>query len=234
MPMMSAPQPLGRSGRESARRSLPSPLGDGGWIGTRELPGYRAGGIVAKLADLPVVAPGHLYFDLLLLDAQGRTAETLSGACLAMPREQALDERSRFVRVAAELLRHAPDPVRGLAGLSSAVDFIREHGLAGARLGAAARHLDAVCSERSLVAALCHLLASTVGVDEARQALRSLLARIASRDLLDDENAWRARDGELAEQVLCVVRRVGRGNARRVLGEATDFELLPDPELLGV
>ena len=40
-----------------------------GWLGTRELPGYRAGRVVAKLDDLPAIDPDHLYFDLLLLDA---------------------------------------------------------------------------------------------------------------------------------------------------------------------
>ena len=35
---------------------------DDGWVGTRELPGYRAGPVVVKLADLPMVDAEHLYW----------------------------------------------------------------------------------------------------------------------------------------------------------------------------
>ena len=67
-----------------------------GWLGTRELPGYRAGNVVAKLDDLPQVDPDHLYFDLLLLDAGGQLQDNHSGPCHAVARRQSLDERSRF------------------------------------------------------------------------------------------------------------------------------------------
>lgn len=206
---------------------------DDGWIGTRELPGYRAGRIVAKLADLPGVDAQHLYFDLLLLDADGRTAETLSGPCAAMARDQALDERSRFVHVVAELLRHAADPARGLTGLASVLDFIRTHGIAGPKLAIAAQQLDSACSERALVASLGHMLRLSLGDDEAQEALRGVLASLARSDPLDG-TAWRQRDSSLPEQVACVVRIVGKTRARRALRDATDFDLLPSPELLGL
>lgn len=57
------------------RYFLPDPGAESsrdGWLGTPELPGFRAGQIVVKLADLPGVDAEHLYFDLLLLDADGR------------------------------------------------------------------------------------------------------------------------------------------------------------------
>jgi len=71
------------------RKELASPIANpfplDGWLGTRELPGYRAGNVVAKLADLPQVDPDHLYFDLLLLDAKGQLRDNHSGPCHALP-----------------------------------------------------------------------------------------------------------------------------------------------------
>lgn len=207
-----------------------------GWLGTHEEPGYRAGSIVVKLADLPVVDDRHLYLDLLLLDAQGLIADSHSGPCPVLSRQLGRDERARFVRVAAELLRHAADPDRGLAGLNGALTTMRELGLDGGRLALVAQQLDAAASEAALTAALTHMLDASLGEDEARRALREVLARMARSmpGTARPDTPWPRDDAELAEQVACVVRVIGRARARRFLREATDFELLPTPELLGL
>jgi len=204
-----------------------------GWVGTRELPGYRAGQVVVKLADLPGVAAHHLYFDLLLLDADGRTDDTHSGPCAAMQRGQSLDLRSRFVRVVAELLRHAPDAGRGLAGLGAALTHIREYGIEGARLAAAAQQLDVACSDAALAASLSHMLVLSLGEDEAHYVMQGVLHKLARIQVLDPATLQRS-DADLNEQVSCVVRLLGRVRARRFLREATDFELLPSAEILGL
>ncbi len=198
---------------------------DDGWVGTRELPGYRAGPVVVRLSDLPGVDATHLYFDLLLLDTRGRTEETHSGLCPSLRRDQPLDQRSRFVRVVAELLRHAPDAERGLAGLGSALTFIRESGVDGPQLAAAAQRIDAASSEAALVVSLCHVLRLSFGDTDAGASLVGVLAKLAPGVLTS---------GELEEQVRLLVRCVGKAHARRRLREATDFDLLPSPELLGV
>lgn len=220
---------LGHSGRHGDvpgaawRRPLPPSMD--GWVGTRELPGYRAGAVIARLADLPAVDADHLYLDVLHLGEDGRIEETLSGTCLAMPRAQPLDARSRFVRVVAELLRHAADPRRGLAGVSAAIALLRDNGIEGAQLALAAQQLDAACSEDALAASLSHMLVLSLGEEEAADTLSSLLQRLLPS----------ARAGDtLLEQVGLLVRCVGRAQARRRLREATDFELLPTPELLGL
>lgn len=196
-----------------------------GWLGTRELPGYRAGALIVRFADLPGVDAEHLYLDVLRLGDDGRIDETVSGACPAMPRTQPLDARSRFVRVVAELLRHAADARRGLAGLTPAIALLRENGIAGPQLAFAAQHLDAACSEDALAAALAHMLVLSLGEEEASATLDALLARLLPHAVAGSE---------LADQVGLLVRRVGRAQARRRLREATDFELLPTPELLGL
>lgn len=198
---------------------------DDGWVGTRELPGYRAGAVVVRLSDLPGVDAAHLYFDLLLLDASGRTEETHSGPCPCLRRDQPLDQRSRFVRVVAELLRHAPDPARGLAGLGAALTFIRENGVEGPHLAAAAQRIDAGCSEAALVASLCHVLTLSFGEQDAGASLDAVLSQVVPGV---------STSGELDEQVRLLVRCVGKAQARRRLRAATDFELLPSPDLLGV
>ena len=231
--MSSTPGHSGRPGADASAgapwRASPGADASDGWIGTRELPGYRAGSVVAKLADLPGVDAEHLYFDLLLLDEGGRTEETHSGPCPAIPRSLPLDERSRFVRVVAELLRHAPDRARGLSGLGGALSYIRENGVDGPQLVAAAHRLDAVCSESALVAGLSHMLVLMLGEDEARATLRGVIARLTRQHSLRPPS-----EGDLLEQVACVVRLAGKAHARRCLREATDLDLLPGPELLGV
>lgn len=204
-----------------------------GWLGTHDEPGYRAGQVVVKLADLPVVDDRHLYLDLLLLDADGRIADSHSGPCPAMDRQQSAEQRARFVRVVAELLRHAPDAERGLAGLNGALTHLREQGIDGGRLALAVQQLDGACGDDALVAALTHVLELSLGEDEARNALREVLANL-SRSAPPGEITWPEVDGELPMQVACIVRVLGRVRARRYLREATDFELLPTAELLGL
>lgn len=204
-----------------------------GWLGTHDEPGYRAGQIVAKLADLPVVDERHLYLDLLLLDAQGLIADSHSGPCAALPRTLGAEARARFVRVTAELLRHAPDPERGFAGLNGALSTLRELGVDGTHLALVAQQLDAVCSDAALADALSHMLTASLGEEEARRAVAEVVARLAAHARRTHE-PWPGTHEDLPAQVLCVVRVIGRARARRYLREATDFDLLPTPELLGL
>ena len=220
-----------------------------GWLGTREFPGYRAGSVVARLDDLPGVDRDHLYFDLLLLDAGGRTQDNLSGPCYALARQQSLDERSRFVRMVAELVRHAPSHDQGLTAIGQALSFIRERGIEIDRLITAAQLLDNVCSESSVAESLNHMLELSLGDEEARRAMCDVVAGLArggglgphaaasalAADVSLDTGGVSAINGSgLAVQVSYVVRTVGKNHARRYLREATFFELVPKPDMFGV
>ncbi len=220
---------LGHPGRHGDAAALPwrrpGADSDDGWLGTRELPGYRAGVLIVRFADLPAVDAAHLYLDVLRLGDDGRIDETLSGPCAAMPHGQPLDARSRFVRVVAELLRHAVDAPRGLAGLAPAITLLREHGIDGPQLALAAQQLDAACSEGALAESLAHILVLSLGEEEAHGTLDTLLTRLAPNAVAGEA---------LTDQVGLLLRCVGRAQARRRLREATDFELLPTPELLGL
>jgi hypothetical protein len=152
-----------------------------GWLGIRELPGYRAGSIVVKLDDLPGVDPDHLYFDLLLLDTGGHTQDYHSGPCYALGRRQSLDERSRFVRVVAELVRHAPGDDVGLTAIGQALTFIRERGIESDRLIMAAQLLDNVCGERAVSASLSYMLELSLGEEEAHLAMCEVVVDLADR-----------------------------------------------------
>lgn len=233
----------------SLRPSPPRPPTDG-WLGTRELPGYRAGSIVVKLDDLPAVDPDHLYFDLLWLDGDGLPRHTHSGPCQALARQKSLDERSRFVRVVAELVRHAPSDDRGLSAIAPALDFIREGGIEPDRLVTAAQLLDNVCTERAVVASLNQVLKLSLGEDEARRALSDVVVKLAHTSgwgTADDDGGSPPADacgvhrrvsainhGGLAAQVSYIVQAVGKTRARRYLREATAFELVPRPDMFGV
>lgn len=210
--------------------SAPSP---DGWLGTDDEPGYRAGTVVVKLADLPVVDDRHLYLDLLLLDDDGRIADSHSGPCPAIGRGEPAEARARFVRIVAELLRHAPDPERGLAGLNAALTTLREQGIDGRRLALVAQQLDGACGEDALSASLAHMLALTLGEEEARRTLADVTANLA-RNAAPSEPPWPGGGDDLLAQVACVVRVIGRARARRYLREITDFDLLPTADLLGL
>jgi hypothetical protein len=237
--------------------TLHRPLGDG-WLGTRELPGYRAGSVVVKLDDLPEVDPAHLYFDLLLLDGGGRPQQTHSGPCPALARTESLDQRSRFVRVVAEVVRHTPGDDRGLSAIAPALDFMRTSGIAPERLATAVQLLDNASSESAVVSSLKEVLALSLGEEEAHRALSdivSTLVRASGRgtaapepgldappaalaapvDPIDLEARVSAINaGGLAVQLSYVVHAVGKARARRYLRDATAFDLLPRPDMFGV
>lgn len=222
----------------------PSPLD--GWVGPRELPGYRAGNVVARLADLPDVYPDHLYFNLLLLDEGGQLQDDHSGPCYAIGRRHSIDERSRFVRVVAELVRHAPSADRGLSAIGQALTYIRSVGVDNERAILAAQLLDDVSSEQAVVLSLIDLLEMSLGVDEAPLVMRDVVAGVAhrpvpvarpSRPLARAERDAEIRgvnDGGLPDQVSFIVRTVGKSHARRYLREAIHFTLVPTPEMFEV
>lgn len=241
-----APQrPAGPS--SGSPQAGPAPRGQersDGWVGTRELPGYRAGCIVVKLDELPEVDPDHLYFDLLLLDGGGRPQQTHSGPCQALARAEPLEQRSRFVRLVAELVRHAPCEDRGLAAISPALNFIREGGIEPERLATALQLLDNACSEIAVVASLSDVLTLSLGEEEAHRALSDVVVKLVrdsgwvdgsdaslSSDL--NERVAAINDGGLAVQVSYVVHAVGKARARRYLRDATAFELVPRPDMFG-
>jgi hypothetical protein len=222
----------------------PSPPTDG-WLGTPELPGYRAGNVVVRLDDLPRVDPDHLYCDLLLLDADGHMQDNRSGPCSALPHERTPDERSRFVRVVAELVRYAADDAQGLAVVQLPLSILRERGVDPAGLILAAQLLDNVCGERVVVASLTQQLELSLGADEAPLVLRDVVGALSTRPgrlarhhwvqaIGVDDDANHINDGGLDRQVSYIVRAVGKAHARRFLREVMPFDLVPLPEMLGV
>jgi len=221
-----------------------------GWLGTRELPGYRAGNIVAKLDDLPGVDPDHLYFDLLLLDAVGQPQDIDCGACHALARQQPLDERSRFVRVVAELVRHAASHEDGLTAMGQALHYIRERGVDPDRLVTAAQLLDKACSEPAVTASLSHMLELSLGEEEARCAMCDVVAGLArasrsgplataalgphAKDTHLDRRVIAINESGLTAQVSYVIRTLGKARARRYLRDAVYFEMVPKPDMFGL
>ena len=238
------------SSAAASEEHAPHQLPTDGWLGTRELPGYRAGNVIVKLDDLPDVVPDHLYVDLLLLDARGHTEDNHSGPCYALPRQRPLDERSRFVRVVAELVRHAPTDAKGLTAIGRALNFIRERGIEVGRLIAAAQLLDDVCSERVVTASLNQVLELSLGKEEARLAMCDVvgeLARTSGFGGLYPEAAYAQvstpafeaclrdiNDSGLAQQVSYIVRTVGKARARNYLRQVTDFQMVPTADMFGV
>lgn len=221
---MSAQPGPSRSGTVQAVAAPPSVVRDG-WIGTKDLPGYRAGQVVVKLDSLPGVDAEHLYLDVLLLDASGHTQDNHSGPCSALGHRHTLDDRSHFVRIVAELLRHALEDAPSIASLGQALSFLREHGVDRPRLIAAAQLLDAACDERAVVLSLRSALVLSLGEEDGCLVLRTLLER---------GGASVPPDAELDDLLPQLVRQVGKARARRLLREATDFALVPDAELLGL
>ncbi len=222
--MSARPQPAGSP--SAVATPLPAALRDG-WIGTKELPGYRAGAVVVKLDRLPGVDADHLYLDVLLLDSMGRTQDNHSGPCPALGREPSLDERSAFVRVVAELLRPVLDDAPAVAALGQALTFLREQGVAPTRLVSAAQLLDAACSDAGVARSLHHVLIASLGEDEACAALRGALAKLPAPPARRDAD-------DLPALVSDWVRSVGKAQARKLLRQAIDFALVPDAELLGI
>ena len=247
-PQVAARRAAATPGNGSVTGSKPAHLPTDGWLGTRELPGYRAGNVVARLSDLPSVDPEHLYFNLLLLGADGQLQDLYCGPCQSVNRQQTIDDRSRYVRVVAELVRHAPSDDRGLSAIGQALGFVRERGILGDRLLLAAQLLDDASSEAAVAANLLHLLTLSVGADEARREIDSVVADLThsptaapqsttgSGQACDrpDAHAVPAGHAGLSAQVAWVVHRLGKDKARRYLREKIDLALVPDPGLLGV
>lgn len=221
-----------------------------GWLGLRELPGYRAGRVVVRLEDLPAVDPKHLYFDALLLDPGGRTQDFHAGPCVALGRGQSVDERSRFVRIVAELVRHAPGQDGGLTAIGHALSYVRERGVETERLVTAAQLLDNVSSESAVVASLSDMLELSLGIDEAWREMSGVVSRLAGTPgfgaldarLADAPPAnWGGADpvdwingGGLTRQLSFIVRTLGKSQARRYLRQVTDFAMVPTPAMLGL
>jgi hypothetical protein len=218
-----------------------------GWLGARDFPGYRAGNVVARLDDLPEVYPDHLYFHVVLLDPDGQFQDNHSGPCYALARRHSADERSRFVRVVAELVRHAPTEDRGLTAIGHALTFIRERGVETERLRLAAQLLDDVCTERAVIASLVDLLELTLGPEEAQRSMCDIVADLARRSGLGalarhdasfpadvDQAVAGLNDRGLVAQVAFVSATVGKAQARSYLRKAIDFELVPLPHMLGL
>jgi len=224
-------------------------LPEDGWLGTPDLPGYRAGDVVAKLNDLPDVDAQHLYFELLLLDADGQFRDNHSGPCFALAKSRSIHDRYRFVRVVAELVRHISMDGRGLAAIGQALTVIRERGIESAGLVLAAQMIDKVCEENVVVASLIHLLELSMGSDQAPRAMSSVVADLARESGfgaldVDDSQEPLGTDLErgvghingsgLEAQVSYVVRTVSKTHARHYLRRVTDCDLIPTADLLGV
>jgi hypothetical protein len=210
----------------------PPRLHSDGWLGTPELPGYRAGNVVVRLDNLPRVDPDHFYCDLLLLDASGCMQDNCSGPCGALTHERSPDERSRFVRVVAELVRHAVDDVQGLAAINQPLTILRERGVGSEGLILAAQLLDNVCGEEVVIASLVQQLELSLGADEAPLVLREIVDALGAR--ADHDHLDRINEGGLDMQVAYIVHTVGKANARRFLRGVMPFDLVPLPEMLGV
>ena len=224
-------------------------LPEDGWLGTPDLPGYRAGNVVAKLNDLPDVDAQHLYFDLLLLDADGQFRDNHSGPCLALAKSRSIHDRSRFVRVVAELVRHVSMDGRGLAGIGQALTLIRERGIENAGLVLAAQLIDKGCEEDVVVASLTRLLELSMGSDEAPRAMSEVVSHLAresgfgafdadeDREVLPEDlesGVGHINRRGLEAQVSYVVRTVNKTHARHYLRRVTDCDLIPTAALLGV
>lgn len=212
-----------RNGREPGETS-------DGWLGTPEHPGYRAGRIVVRLADVPHIAPGHLYLDVLLLDAAGRTQEAASGVCSSLSCSAPNDERSRFVCVSAELLRHAGNEAGRFSAIAAAVGMLREQGVSRSVLMSAARLLDLACSEATLVNSLADVLERCLGQEDARDSVAEVLARLVRTHVIGVPMAV-PESANLTDLLHLLVHGLGKHRARHVLRMGTDFDLVPALEM---
>lgn len=211
----------------SAPALLQRPLNDG-WLGTRDLPAYRAGPVVARLLGPSASSVAPWRVDLLLLAPGGQSQGIQSLPCRALPRHPSHDERSRFVRMVAELARHAAGHDHSLLAVGPALSVLCEHGVDSDSLVRAAQLLDEVSSESAVVASLCTVLDRLLGDEEARRVAAELLGALPGTP-----GASKPAE-DLSALVTQVVRRVGKAHARRRLGEAAFVELVPQPELFDV
>jgi hypothetical protein len=218
------------------------------WIRRPGLIGYRASNVVARLDDLPDVYPEHMYFHLLLLDAGGRLQDSHSGPCHSLARQRPQDEKCRFVRVVAELVRHAPSEDRGLSTIGNALSLVRERGVHTENLVLVTQALDDACTESAVVASLKGLLELSLGRYRAARAICDVVQDLARTSRLDAPCAveLQAPPGDISSrvndpdnryletQVAYIVRMVGKSRARRFLRETIDLELVPVPLILGL
>ena len=201
-----------------------------GWLGTPDFPGYRAGRIVVRLSAPTLLAPGLLQGEALLLDAQGKTCDALRGACACLPLSAAIEARSSFVCISAELLYHAADDVSRFGTIAQVVAQLRDQGVGRAPLMAAARLLDVVGSEDAVIESLADMLVRSFGEDEARPALDDIVARlIRTRHVNPELRAPMA--ASLGEQLMLLVGGLGKHRVRHVLRMGSDFDLLPQIEM---
>ena len=240
-----------RQAREIARPPAMGSSADG-WVGSKDLPGYRAGKIVVQLANLPQVDPDHLYLDLLLLDASGQTEDAHSGPCRALEGHHSIEERARFVRVVAELLRHAVDEEKGLAAFGQALTFIRERGVETDKLVFVAQLLDAACSEHAVTESLNNMLELLLGKEVARRTISGVvdgLARESGSGRFGSEDSEASRESGLFDidslisginrsglngQLSYIVRTVGKLRARSYLHAVTNIDLVPQAAMFGL
>jgi hypothetical protein len=241
------PSPLVPAAEPQASAAAPVPASSArasdGWLGTPQLPAYRLGQVVVRLADLPEVDAEHLYFHLLWMGDGGTVLDDHSGPCEALPRSSSIEQRAHFVRVVCELVRHAPAHDQGLAAMGQALTHIRRFGVDGERLMLAAQLLDAAASEAAVVASLADLLTQALGSDaallETQAVLQQHSLRKAGREppppVLPVPRAAAQGTGaeaELVQPLTLLLRRVGKARVRRCLIEATDLPLLPQADLL--
>lgn len=200
-----------------------------GWLGTPAFPGYRAGRIVVRLTQLPHQAAGELTLDVLLLDDAGRTSEATSGACTCLGANP--DDRSRFVCIGAELLRHAGNEPGRFGAITAAVAMLREQGVGRAVLMSAARQLDLACSEATLVHSLADMLERCLGEEDARDTVADVLARLLRTHVIAAPLTI-PPCADLSELLHLLVQGLGKHRARHVLRMATFFDLVPSLEMV--
>ena len=203
-----------------------------GWLGTPQFPGYRAGHIIARLSYLPLVAADQLYLDVLLLDSAGRIGDAIGGVCASLGVGAAPRARSRFVCVTAELLRHVGTDALRFSAIGQTVAQLREFGVDRGPLMAAAKLLDIVCSEASVVESLLDMLVLSLGEEDAERSVVEIQARLVRNRTISGDH--QCDDGcTLREHLALLVRSLGKHRARHILRMGTMFDLVPEVEMYG-
>ena len=171
-----------------------------------------------------------LVCDTLLLDADDRACDALHGSCASLPLDARPEQRSTFVCLGAELLRHAFPVAMRIGAIEPVVSQLRDQGVGRAPLMAAARLLDMASSEEAVVDSLSDMLVRSLGAEEARPALDHFVARLI-RSRLVSPALRAAPEASLPEQLLLLVNGLGKYRARHVLRIGSDFDLVPRIEM---
>ena len=214
-------------------------------MGSRELPAFRAGNIIVSLCDLPQVDQEHLYLDVLLLDGAGVTQDNQSGTCFAISRRDSWDERSRFVSVVAQMLRHASIDERGLPSVGPALRIVRETGIRLESLALAIQLLDEACSAQGVTRSLADILGHALGRAQAHRVMSAVVAKLALVSNQQDSQPHAKgasqrqcealaqveviNGGDLPSQLAFVIETVGKSRARSFLRKMTTLKLVPEP-----